>query len=115
MKKKIKVLIILLAIAFLWFFLVILAPSYESYKLACLTPEIWENETLINQSVAGYFDEETCEIRIYYPEGTREYNKTLVHEKCHHQQFIEGRIYGCDEDIGLFFNEIECYLKEYFS
>jgi len=37
----------------------------------------------------------------------------LRHELCHLKQYTQHRIYGCDNLIGIYKNEAECYLKQH--
>lgn len=34
---------------------------------------------------------------------------TLKHEQCHVRQFTQNRFFGCNNKIGMYINEVECY------
>jgi len=111
MNKIIKYVIFGILVLVLSLFLIkILSPAYFSYKLDC-NPEFYEENI---EFVGGYTDTETGEIMICVNESSKEYKRTLLHENCHLNQLKENRSYSCENPIGVFINEAECYIKEFF-
>lgn len=114
MKKIIKWLIIIGIIFFLsWGIYVfgkyIVFPSYLSVKYSCTNMSVKELEEEFGYTLTGTFDPETSKIILYEDDPS-----VLAHEECHAQQQAEERLDNCDNQIGLFFDEIECYIKQYF-
>ena len=87
----------------------VIFPSYLSVRNACygLTDE--EIKEKFGYTLGGTFDPSTDEIIIYINDS-----KVLKHENCHLNQQTKGKLNSCDSPIGLFFNEIECNIVQYF-
>ena len=82
--------------------------GYKSYQLDCNIIE--PNET----NPGGYFNQADCTINIISYQDEKELDKIISHESCHQKLFSEGKHKNCSQPIGLFFEEVRCYLSEYF-
>lgn len=106
---------IIVLISFLILFLVgffvfneILQPSWASFKINCGIEEL---EPGVNTIGLFTVDENNnTKIEIFLPENHSLYQKALQHEECHLEQFDEGRLYYCNDPIGVYINEVECYI-----
>ena len=113
MKKAIKWLIIGIIIFLLVggiyvFGKYVVFPSYLSVKYACTNISIEELQEE-GYTIVGIYHSAIDEIILYEPDPM-----VLKHELCHAKQDAEGRLNSCDNLVGLFFNEIECYIVQYF-
>ena len=98
-----------------FFYKDIIKPSYYSVKASCMATE----QTIegMNQvlATAGYVvgavyipSNDTIEVVEKYRD-----NMTMKHEECHREQHEEDRYYNCNNPLGKFLNEVECYWVQY--
>ena len=108
-------------LSFIPLYIYILEPSYVSVKTVCNNASFEEYDT------AGYYNScsDTISIvvtnEVYVNQSlfeeyqqTEDYKRILKHEMCHRNQAEEGRLFSCSNPVKLFFNEFECYVKQYF-
>ena len=90
------------------FYIEIIEPSIFSVKSACglITEEELEEN---GYYIAGLYNQSSDEITIFYDDP-----QILKHELCHQKQSDENRLYGCDNLIGMYINEVECYIVQRF-
>ncbi len=69
------------------------------------------NNNLTSLGVAGYYSADTGNLTMLIPKEDKNYQIGLNHEKCHQKQASEGKLYNCNFRIGVFINELECYIK----
>ncbi len=107
-----RTLIILLVISIFSIILLgILIPAYMSAtSFITISDEV--NNTGGYYKLGGYYRASTDEIVVFEKEGTFAYKVIYAHEKCHQQQNYEGRLYY--DFWGGFYNELECYIKQWF-
>jgi len=113
--KKEIIVFIFLFILILWLGKNVFLPAYRSYKLAC-KPEEVEDVCLGGEFVFNRTTNQS-EIIIYGKEGTLQYNQSLKHEISHYKQSKRSglfRLYNCSSPLGVYLNELESYLSEYF-
>lgn len=87
--------------------------SYYSVISAC-EPLGDEIISKAGYEVIGQYNTTDQEITIF-TNDTEVYESVNVHELCHKRQHSENRLYGCENRIGLFLNELECNLAELIS
>jgi hypothetical protein len=94
--------ILLLSINYIFF------PAYLSVKSSC-DPIEFEEKFGDKYEVVGKvtIDLETNETEVFIAD--EEDIATIKHEECHINQFEKGRIKSCNNLIGKYFNEVECY------
>jgi hypothetical protein len=87
-----------------------LYPAYLSFYADC-PPSIEENVTQVldqkGYQISGFFDYNTSEITIYHPSDT-----VVRHEVCHLEQKLRHGAYGCNFPVGVYLNELECYIRQ---
>jgi len=83
-----------------------LEKAYISYKMDCKTT--LENP-IKETDWAGKYDSsaDTISLNPIYAD-----TKTIIHETCHRLQNYQNREYTCKNPIGVFINELECYIAE---
>lgn len=115
MKKTLKIIFyVILSLSLLILISNILFPSYLSVHSACYQ-ESFNNLYGGIFYTSGYLnvdelDNETI-IEVYV-EDELDY-RTLKHELVHLNQYYENRLYGCNNLIRKYFNEVEAYSMSY--
>jgi len=130
----IKVVITLLFIYFLvvgsyYAYSYIFEPAYASVMIDCRI----KSASSMGYVVMAYYSPSDDEISIGVPKiyddswqarneymQTKEYDRSVRHEKCHQQQNLKSRLSSCSQTvfgfpIFLFYDEVEAYLSQYFG
>jgi len=86
-----------------------LYPAYVSFYYSCHPPEVNVTKFISERGFerAGEFDSNTENITLFLPDDS-----TIKHEVCHMEQQEYGRLYSCNQPIGKYLNEVECYFRE---
>lgn len=114
-KKTLEIIVlVLLLLAFFWFYENIYYPAKLSVKVSCQEM----NETQLNDLgyyTAGTYNYTSGNITINLTYITIEESKgTLKHEHCHQIQHSQGRsAQWCRPRYFVTMNEVECYFSEY--
>ena len=87
--------------------------AYISYVAECVPDgrAIIEEKgyEIAGETVVTYQDGEIVDINVsVVPDASP---KTRVHEDCHVAQALRGGLYSCEQPLGRWLNEFECYWK----
>lgn len=106
---------LLILINFLYFlalfYYFILQPSFYSVVVNCVP----SGEAIANSN--GYYIDglflvsTTNETLVQNPQNL---TKVLKHELCHKNQFEKNRLHSCKNQVSFYFDEVECYIRQYF-
>ena len=101
----------------------VLKPAYYSVLASCYGEDALNNT---GYSVRGSFaveynitraangkDETICASPIIYAKDFADL-EALKHEECHYRQYLRRALNTCNNKIGLYFDEVECYVKQQF-
>ena len=111
MNKIVKFFLIWIPILLLIFFFNVGYKAYYSYKVDCGIIPLSEADVL------GIYNQSNCEIIIFMNETEDGYDRVYNHEMIHYKQAQRSglfRVYSCDNPFGVWINEFEAYLFEYF-
>ena len=123
--KNLRRLAIVLIVLYIFIFLIYYFLFFSKYvelamgsvKANCeLIPSLSSSNQLTDKNlkdagVNGYFSPSTNKITILVDKNDEDYIKILRHELCHYEQKLNGIDYNCNQKIGLFFQELTCYVK----
>lgn len=87
----------------------VLQPSWNSFKVDCGLEERMPGVNILGEFSVNLSSNDT-KIKIYIDKSHPFYQVVLQHEECHEEQFKEGRFYFCNDPIGVYINEVECYI-----
>jgi len=133
--KTLKACLLFIVILFLlvwgiWAYNYVFEPSYASVVGACdIESSVSKRYVTAGTFGFGFKNESMNGIKVVMPKDysnefnnnylrnrymeTKEYNMIVKHEKCHENQYLNNRLFGCQNPVMLYFNEVECYIKQY--
>ena len=93
-------------------------PAYISMKIDChpkgyevaieeINEEYNESGSEVQIEISGTYNANSNIIKIYEVEES-----TIKHEVCHQEQKENNRAYTCKYPVGVFINELECYIRQ---
>ena len=123
-KIKVEIAIALIIIAMIGIFVLeIVIPSFQSYYKVCIKigyndfggktiyNETTKNTTILIRDVNGIVYKVNAERLLKEENLSYSTKRILYHELCHKNQYENNRAYDCENPIGFYFNEVECYIK----
>lgn len=121
MKKRLKIIlgitgIIILGIVFLFCTGLNnnIKDSFNSATNSCdISLSNFTDEQLYYAGVLGYYNKQEQSITVLVSKNDSRYDSVIKHEMCHYNQEVENRrVTDCENKIGIFINEMECYIKQ---
>ncbi|MCK9370143.1 hypothetical protein M0R04_09585 [Candidatus Dojkabacteria bacterium] len=97
----------------------VITPALVSSYIDCYSSNLTESVEQANREllaplglkteVAGLYNPKTNKISLNTNDP-----ETIKHEYCHREQHLANRSFSCQSKIGVFVNEVECYIRQYY-